>query len=114
MNEAVDDAIPLHLSKLLNQHLLGHREEWKRETTVRKKENALPQRRWASSYLRTRALHLSNLFAVLYPDLPNPVLALKDRLPPKSPEVEKAQPMRLVMAFAEQMRTPRRAAHPKQ
>src|SRR5258707_12453511 len=25
MNEAADDAIPLHLSKLLNQHLLGHR-----------------------------------------------------------------------------------------
>jgi hypothetical protein len=38
-------------------------------------------------------LHLSNLVAVLYPDWPNPVLALKDRLPPKSPEVEKAQPM---------------------
>jgi integrase len=81
-------------------------EEWKRETTVRKKENALPQRRWASSYLRTRALHLSNLFAVLYPDLPNPVLALKDRLPPKAPEVEKAQPMRLVMELLEQMRNP--------
>src|SRR5258707_9323092 len=25
MNEAADDPIPLHLSKLLNQHLLGHR-----------------------------------------------------------------------------------------
>jgi integrase len=81
-------------------------EEWKRETIVRKKANARPRRRWASSYLRTRALHLSNLFAVLYPDLPNPVLALKDRLPPKSPEVEKAQPMRLVMELLEAMRNP--------
>src|SRR5204863_8818443 len=81
-------------------------EEWKRETTVRKKENALPQRRWASSYLRTPALHLSNLFAELYPDLPNPVLALKHRLPPKAPDVEKAQPMRLAMELLEQMRNP--------
>lgn len=81
-------------------------EEWKRETTIRKKKDAVPQRRWASSYLRTRALHLSNLFGVLYPDLPNPVLALKDRLPPKSPEVEKAQPMRLVMELLEAMRNP--------
>jgi integrase len=81
-------------------------EEWKREMIVRKQLDALPQRRWASSYLRTRALHLSNLFAVLYPDLPNPVLALKDRLPPKSPEVEKAQPMRLVMELLEAMRNP--------
>ena len=24
MNDAADDPIPLHLSKLLNQHLLGH------------------------------------------------------------------------------------------
>src|SRR6185436_6540353 len=54
----------------------------------------------------TRALHLSNLFAVLYPDLANPVLALKDRLPPKSPEVEKAQPMAVVMDLLEAMRTP--------
>ena|SRR5437773_6087910 len=61
---------------------------------------------WASSYLRTRALHLSNLFAVLYPDLPNPLLALKDRLPPKAPEVEKLQPMRLVMELLEEMRNP--------
>jgi integrase len=81
-------------------------EEWKSETIVRKKKDALPQRRWSSSYLRTRALHLSNLFAVLYPDLPNPVLALRDRLPPKSPEVEKAQPMRLVMELLESMRSP--------
>lgn len=43
---------------------------------------------------------------MLYPDLPNPVLALKDRLPPKSPEVEKAQPMRLVMELLEAMRNP--------
>ena len=65
-------------------------EEWKRETIVLKKQDARPRRRWASATLRTRALHLSNLFGVVYPDLPNPVLALKDRLPPKSPEVEKA------------------------
>lgn len=81
-------------------------EEWKQETIVRKKPNALPQRRWASSYLRTRALHLSNLFGVLYPDWANPVLALKDRLPPKSPEVEKAQPLQVVLQLLEAMRTP--------
>src|SRR5579871_5581638 len=80
-------------------------EEWKQETIVRKK-NSRPQRRWASSYLRTRALHLSNLFVVLYPDLPNPVLVLKDRLPPKAPEVEKAQPMPTVMALLDTMRNP--------
>jgi hypothetical protein len=34
------------------------------------------------------------------------VLALKERLPPKSPEVEKAQPMAVVMALLEAMRTP--------
>ena len=34
------------------------------------------------------------------------MLALKDRLPPKSPEVEKAQPMRLVMELLEGMRNP--------
>ena len=56
--------------------------------------------------LRTRALHLSNLFGVLYPDRPNPVLALKDRLPPKSPEVEKAQSMPVVMGLLEEMRSP--------
>jgi hypothetical protein len=39
-----------------------------------------------------------------YPDLPNPVLALRDRLPPKSPEVEKAQPMVIVMGLLEAMR----------
>ena len=81
-------------------------EDWKQETVVRKTKGAVPQRRWSSSYLRTRALHLSNLFAVLYPDLPNPVLALKDRLPPKSPEVEKAQPMAVVMQLLEAIRTP--------
>ena len=81
-------------------------EEWKGETIIRKKKDALPQRRWSSSYLRTRVLHLSNLFGVLYPDLPNPVLELKDRLPPKSPEVEKAQPMPLVMELLEGMRNP--------
>jgi integrase len=80
-------------------------EEWKQATTIRKKI-ATTQRRWSSATLRTRALHLSNLFAVLYPDLPNPVLALKDRLPPKSPEVEKAQPMPVVMALLEAMRNP--------
>ena len=81
-------------------------EEWKRETIIRKKKNALPERRWSSATLRTRALHLSNLFGVLYPDLPNPILALKDRLPPKSPEVEKAQPMAVVMGLLEAMRNP--------
>ena len=80
-------------------------EEWKQSTTIRKK-NSQVQRRWSSATLRTRALHLSNLFAVLYLDLPNPVLALKDRLPPKSPEVEKAQPMPVVMALLEAMRNP--------
>ena len=80
-------------------------EEWKQATVIRKK-NGQTQRRWSSATLRTRALHLSNLFVVLYPDLPNPVLALKDRLPPKSPEVEKAQPMATVMALLEAMRNP--------
>lgn len=88
-------------------------EEWKRETVIRKQKNGVPQRRWSSSYLRTRALHLSNLFAVLYPDRPNPVLALKDRLPPKSPEVEKAQPMGLVMELLEAMRNPPLSAQRK-
>ena len=78
-------------------------EEWKGEMIFRKKRQ---QRRWASSTLRTRALHLSNLFVVLYPHLPNPVLAIKDRLPPKSPAVEKAQPMSVVMALLEALRTP--------
>ncbi len=81
-------------------------EEWKQETTIRKQKDAQSQRRWSSATLRTRALHLSNLFVVLHPDLPNPVLALKDRLPPKSPEVEKGQPMATVMALLEAMRTP--------
>jgi integrase len=80
-------------------------EEWKQATTVRQK-NGQRVRRWSSATLRTRALHLSNLFGVLYPDRPNPVLALKDRLPPKSPEVEKAQPMPVVMALLEAMRNP--------
>ena len=80
-------------------------EEWKQVTIVRKKDGTR-QRRWSSATLRIRALHLSNLFAVLYPDRLNPVLALKDRLPPKSPEVEKAQPMEVVMAVLEAMRTP--------
>ena len=80
-------------------------EEWKQATVTRKKNGRL-QRRWSSATLRTRALHLSNLFGVLYPDQPNPVLALKDRLPPKSPEVEKAQPMPVVMALLEAMRNP--------
>lgn len=80
-------------------------EEWKQATITRKKNGRL-QRRWSSATLRTRALHLSNLFAVLYPDRPNPVLALKDRLPPKSPEIEKAQPMTVVMALLEAMRNP--------
>lgn len=80
-------------------------EEWKQATVVRKK-NGHAQRRWSSATLRTRALHLSNVFAVLYPNLPNPVLALKDRLPPKSPEVEKAQPMPIVMTLLEAMRNP--------
>jgi integrase len=78
-------------------------EEWKGEMVFRKKRQ---QRRWASATLRTRALHLSNLFVVLYPHLPNPVLAIKDRLPPKSPAVEKAQPMSVVMALLEALRTP--------
>jgi integrase len=81
-------------------------ESWKNEVIVRKKPGAKSQRRWASATLRTRALHLSNLFAVLYPDHPNPVQALKDRLPPKSPEVEKAQAMPVVMALLEEMRNP--------
>jgi len=81
-------------------------EDWKGETIARKKYGGKAQRRWASATLRTRALHLSNLFGVLYPDVANPVLALKERLPPKSPEVEKAQPMAVVMALLEQMRTP--------
>jgi integrase len=80
-------------------------EEWKQSTVTRKRNGHL-QRRWSSATLRTRALHLSNLFAVLYPTAPNPVLALKDRLPPKSPEVEKAQPMPVVMALLETMRNP--------
>jgi integrase len=80
-------------------------EEWKQSTVTRKKNGRL-QRRWASATLRTRALHLSNVFAVLYPTVPNPVLALKDRLPPKSPEVEKAQPLNVVMALLEAMRNP--------
>ena len=80
-------------------------EEWKQATMTRKKSGRV-QRRWSSATLRTRALHLSNLFAVLYPASPNPVLALKDRLPPKSPEVEKAQPMPVVMALLEAMRNP--------
>ncbi len=79
-------------------------EEWKQATAVRK--SGPIERRWSSATLRTRALHLSNVFAVLYPDLPNPVLALKDRLPPKSPEIEKAQPMTVVMALLESMRSP--------
>jgi integrase len=78
-------------------------EDWKHEMLFRKKRQ---QRRWASATLRTRALHLSNLFVVLYPHLPNPVLAIKDRLPPKSPAVEKAQPMSVVMALLEALRTP--------
>lgn len=81
-------------------------EAWKAETIVRVRTGDQRQRRWSSATLRTRALHLSNLFSVLYPDIPNPVLALKDRLPPKSPEVEKAQPMPVVMAVLEAMRTP--------
>lgn len=81
-------------------------EEWKGATIVRKKKDAVSQRRWSSATLRMRALHLSNLIGVLYPDLPNPVLALKDRLPPKSPEVEKAQPMAVVMGLLEAMRSP--------
>ena len=88
-------------------------EEWKRETTIRKRAGAQRQRRWSSATLRTRALHLSNLFNVLYTDVPNPVLALKDRLPPKSPEVEKAQPMPVVMALLEAMRTPTLVAQRK-
>ena len=80
-------------------------EEWKQATITRRKNGQI-QRRWSSATLRTRALHLSNLFTVLYPDLPNPVMALKDRLPPKSPEVEKAQPMSVVMALLEAMRNP--------
>lgn len=88
-------------------------EEWKRETVVRKADGGRRERRWSSSYLRGRALHLSNLFSVLYPDQPNPVLALKDRLPPKSPEVEKAQPMPVVMALLEAMRTPTEVAQRK-
>jgi integrase len=56
---------------------------------------------------------LSNLFGVLYPDWPNPVLALKDRLPPKSPEVEKAQPMPVVMQLLEAMHTPTLVANRK-
>ena len=87
-------------------------EEWKQATITRKKNGRL-QRRWSSATLRTRALHLSNLFAVLYPDRPNPVLALKDRLPPKSPEIEKAQPMPVVMALLEAMRNPPLAARRK-
>ncbi|ODS56039.1 MAG: hypothetical protein ABS36_06295 [Acidobacteria bacterium SCN 69-37] len=81
-------------------------EAWKQETVVRKRTGDRRQRRWSSATLRIRALHLSNLFTVLYPDGPNPVLALKDRLPPKSPEVEKAQPMPVVMALLDAMRTP--------
>src|SRR5216684_3458898 len=81
-------------------------EDWKQETIIRKNNDSKPQRRWSSATLRTRALHLSNLFGVLYPDAPNPVLALKDRLPPKSPEVEKAQPMPIVMGLLEHMRNP--------
>ena len=92
-------------SKITPAHVELALEEWKQATTIRKK-NGQTQRRWSSATLRTRALHLSNLFAVLYPDLPNPVLALKDRLPPKSPEVEKAQPMPVVMALLEAMRNP--------
>jgi integrase len=88
-------------------------EHWKQETIIRKKPGARPKRRWASATLRTRALHLSNLFGVLYPDRTNPVLALKDRLPPKSPEVEKAQPMSVVMALLEAMRTPTLTAQRK-
>lgn len=80
-------------------------EEWKQATVVRKKDGHR-HRRWSSATLRTRALHLSNLFGVLYPGRPNPVLALKDRLPPKSPEVEKAQPMDVVMAVLEAIRNP--------
>jgi integrase len=87
-------------------------EEWKQATTFRKK-NGQMQRCWSSATLRTRALHLSNLFAVLYPESPNPVLALKDRLPPKSPEVEKAQPMTVVMSLLEAMRTPTLVAQRK-
>ena len=86
-------------------------EEWKRETIVRRRPGAPLQRRWSSATLRMRALHLSNLFGVLYPEVPNPVLALKDRLPPKSPEVEKAQPMAVVMALLEAIRTPTMVAH---
>ncbi len=81
-------------------------EGWKQETIGRKKNGGKAQRRWSSATLRTRALHLSNLFGILYPDVVNPVLVLKDRLPPKSPEVEKAQPMSVVMALLEQMRNP--------
>ena len=81
-------------------------EEWKQATIVRRKNGGRRQRRWASATLRTRALHLSNLFGMLYPDVVNPVLVLKDRLPPKSPDVEKAQPMSVVMALLEQMRHP--------
>lgn len=88
-------------------------EAWKAATTIRKRTGPQLQRRWSSATLRTRALHLSNLFAVLYPDLQNPVLTLKDRLPPKSPEVEKAQPMAVVMALLEAMRTPTVVAHRK-
>jgi integrase len=88
-------------------------EEWKQETIIRKGRDVRPQRRWASATLRTRALHLSNLFAVLYPQDANPVLALKDRLPPKSPEVEKAQSMPVVMALLEAMRTPPLSAQRK-
>ncbi len=80
-------------------------EEWKQATVVRKKKG-VSARKWTSATLRARALHLSNLFVVLYPERSNPVLALKDRLPPKSPEVEKAQPMPVVMELLEAMRNP--------
>jgi hypothetical protein len=52
-------------------------EEWKRETIVRRKTGAVLQRHWSSSYLRTRALHLSNLFGVLYPLHVSPIQRAK-------------------------------------
>jgi integrase len=81
-------------------------EEWKAETIAKKKSGGRRVKRWAAATLRARALHLSNLFVTLYPSLPNPVLAIKDRLPPKSAEVDKAQPLPVVTTLLESLRTP--------
>src|SRR5215217_3481332 len=54
----------LHVTTALVELAL---EEWKQVTVARKKDGRR-QRRWASATLRTRALHLSNIFAVLYPN----------------------------------------------